>query len=274
VAYVVECLGRSIRKACDMAGLSRQVYRYEPRPDKDVAVRERLRELAQERRRFGSPRLHLMLRREGLVVNHKRTERLYREEGLALRRKRRRKGSSGVRVEPPAAQRPNEKWAMDFIHDSTADGRRFRALVVMDEYTRECPVIEVDRSLGGKRVVSVLDRLVECRCLPETITTDNGPEFIGKALDEWACRTGVKLHFISPGKPMENAYAESLNGRLRDECLSGNWFLSLADARETIETWRRDYNSVRPHSSLVGLTPREYAETTSGLQMALVSTTW
>ena len=270
--YAVACLGRSIRKACALVGISRAVYGYVPRPDKDVVLRERLRELAQERRRFGSPRLHLMLKREGLVMNHKRTERLYREEGLALRRRRRRKGASSVRVEPPMPQRPNEKWAMDFVHDSTADGRRFRALVVMDEYSRECPVIEVDRSLGGRRVVSVLDRLAESRSLPETITTDNGPEFTGKALDEWACRTGVKLHFIGPGKPMENAYAESLSGKLRDECLSGNWFLSLADARDIIETWRQDYNSARPHSSLGGLTPHEYAETTSGLQLALVST--
>jgi putative transposase len=271
--YVVAHLGRSIRKTCDLLGMSRAVYSYEPRPDRDVTVRERLLGLAQERRRFGSPRLHLLLKREGLVVNHKRTERLYREEGLALRRKRRRKGAAGVRVEPPVPQRPNEKWAMDFVHDSTADGRRFRALVVMDEYTRECPVIEVDRSLGGKRVASVLDRLSESRCWPETITTDNGPEFTGKALDEWACRTGVKLHFIGPGKPMENGYAESLIGKLRDECLSGNWFLSLADAREIIEAWRKDYNGARPHSSLGGLTPHEYAETTTGLQLALASTT-
>ena len=272
MAYAVGCLGRSLRRACELVGLSRPVYRYEPRPGKDEVTRERLRQLAQERKRFGSPRLHLLLRREGLVVNHKRTERLYREEGLALRRKRRRKGAAGVRVEPPMAQRPNEKWAMDFVHDSTADGRRFRALVVMDEYTRECPVIEVDRSLGGKRVVNVLDRLSESRSLPETITTDNGPEFTGKALDEWACRTGVKLHFIGPGKPVENAYAESLIGKLRDECLSGNWFLSLADAREVIEAWRKDYNGARPHSSLGGLTPWEYAEATTGLQLALVST--
>ena len=168
-------------------------------------------------------------------MNHKRTERLYREEGLALRQKRRRKGASCVRVEPPGAQRLNEKWAMDFVHDSTADGRRFRALVVMDEYTRECPVIEVDRSLGGKRVASVLDRLAESRSLPATITMDNGPEFTGKALDEWACRTGVNLHFIGPGKPMENAYAESLIGRPRDRCLSDNRFSSLTDARESID---------------------------------------
>lgn len=271
MAYAVACLGRSIRKACDLVGLSRAVYGYVPRPDSDMVVRERLRELAQERKRFGCPRLHLLLRREGLVVNHKRTERLYREEGLALRRKRRRKGASCVRIKPPAAQRPNEKWAMDFVHDSTADGRRFRALVVMDEYTRECPVIEVDRSLGGKRVVSVLDRLAESGRLPETITTDNGPEFTGKALDEWACRSGVNLHFIGPGKPMENAYAESLIGRLRDECLSGNWFLTLADARNVIEAWRRDYNDTRPHGSLGGLTPREFIDNTERLQLVLVS---
>ncbi len=271
MAYAVACLGRSLRKACELVGISRAVFGYAPHPDRDVAMRERLRELAQERRRFGSPRLHLLLKHEGLVVNHKRTERLYREEGLALRRTRCRKGSSSIRVEPPLPQRPNEKWAMDFVHDSTADGRRFRALVIMDEYTRECPVIELDRSLGGKRVVSVLDRLAESCSLPETITTDNVPEFTGKALDEWACRTGVKLHFIGPGKPMENAYAESLIGKLRDECLSGNWFLSLADAREIIEAWRKDYNGARSHSSLGGLTPREYAEATSGLQLALVS---
>ena len=180
VAYVVTHLGRSIRKACDLVGLSRPVYSYAPRPDRDASLRERLRELAQERRRFGSPRLHLLLRREGLVANHKRTERLYREEGLTLRRKRRRKGASDVRVEPPMLQRPNEEWAMDFVHDSTADGRRFRALVVMDEYTRECPVIEVDRSLGEKRVVGVLDQLLESCLLPATITTDNGPAFTNK----------------------------------------------------------------------------------------------
>ena len=272
MAYAVGCLGRSLRRACELVGLSRPVYRYHAQANKDKVVRERLRQLAQERHRFGSPRLHLLLRREGLVVNHKRTERLYREEGLALRRKRRRKGASGIRVVPLAPQRPNEKWAMDFVHDSTADGRRFRALVVVDQYTRECPAIEVDRSLGGRRVVSVLDRLSESRALPETITTDNGPEFTGKVLDEWACRTGVKLHFIGPGKPTENAYAESLIGRLRDECLSGNWFLSLADARDIIEAWRKDYNGARPHSSLGGLTPHEYAEITTGLQLALVST--
>jgi putative transposase len=202
----------------------------------------------------------VLLKREGLVVNHKRTERIYREEGLALRRKRRRKGAAGTRVIIPAPERPNQKWSMDFVTDSIVTGRRFRALAIVDDYSRECPAIEVDTSLGGARVVHVLERLSEMRGLPEVITVDNGPEFAGKVLDEWAYRKGVKLSFIRPGKPIENAFAESFNGRLRDECLNDNWFLSIRHAREVIEAWRKDYNSVRPHSALGGLAPREFME--------------
>ena len=205
-----------------------------------------------------------MLKREGLVINHKRTERLYCEEGLALRRKRCRKGAAGVRVVMPSPQRPNQCWSMDFVTDSIATGWRFRALAIIDDYSRECLAIEVDTSLGGRRVVGVLERLAETRGLPEVITADNGPEFAGRALDEWAYRKGVKLNFIRPGKPIENAFAESFNGRLRDECLNTNWFISLKHAREIIEDWRRDYNEVRPHSSLKGSTPKEYAEAASG----------
>jgi putative transposase len=199
-----------------------------------------------------------------MVINHKRTERIYREEGLALRRKKRRKGAAGVRVIIPAAVRPNEQWSMDFVSDSIVTGRRFRALTIVDNYTRECPAIEVDTSLGGARVVNVLDRLAERRELPEVITIDNGPEFAGKALDEWAYRKSIKLNFITPGKPVENAYAESFNGRLRDECLNTNWFMNLKHARNVIEDWRRDYNEVRPHSSLKNMTPMEYANATTG----------
>ena len=205
-----------------------------------------------------------MLKREGLVINHKKTERLYREEGLALRRKRKRKGAAGIRVVMAPPQRINERWSMDFVTDSTVTGRRFRALTIVDDYSRECPAIEVDTSLGGRRVVSVLERLAETRGLPEVITIDNGPEFAGKALDEWAYRQGVKLNFIRPGKPIENAFVESFNGRFRDECLNTNWFLSVKHAREVIEEWRRDYNEVRPHSSLKGITPKEYAEAAVG----------
>jgi len=153
---------------------------------------------------------------------------------------------------------PNERWSMDFAADSIVTGRRFRALVIVDDYSRECPAIEVDTSLGGRRVVQVLERLAEIRGLPKVITMDNGPEFTSKVLDEWAYNRGVKLNFIRPGKPIENAYAESFIGRLRDECLNENWFTTLNNARETIESWREDYNEGRPHTSLGGLTPREF----------------
>jgi len=199
------------------------------------------------------------------VINHKRTERIYHEEGLALRRKRRRKYAAGSRVMMSSPQRPNQRWSMDFVTDSIVTGRRFRALAIVDDYSRECPIIEVDTSLGGARVVSVLERLAETRGLPNVITTDNGPEFAGRALDEWAYRKGVKLNFIRPGKPIENAYAESFIGRLRDECLNENWFMNLKHARDIIEDWRRDYNEVRPHSSLHGRAPMEYAATATGL---------
>ena len=264
-AYAIEGLGLSERRACLLTGVSPSVYRYRPERGDDDALRRRMRELAGERKRFGSPRLHIMLKREGLVVNHKRTERIYNEEGLALRRKRRRKGAAGVRVTTPSPVRPNQKWSMDFVTDTTVAGRRFRALAIVDDYSRECPAIEVDTSLGGARVVGVLERLRETRGLPESITVDNGPEFAGKAMDEWAYRRGIKLNFIRPGKPVENAFAESFNGRLRDECLNTNWFMSVRHAREIIEDWRLDYNEVRPHSSLKGKTPKEFIEAVARL---------
>lgn len=265
MSHARESLGLSERKACELVDISASVYQYKPKEGNDAALRERLRELAGERKRFGSPRLHILLKRERLVVNHKRTERIYREEGLALRRKRRRKGAAGARVMMPAPQMPNERWSMDFVADSIVTGRRFRALAIIDDYSRECLVIEVDTSLGGRRVVGVLDRLAETRGLPGVITMDNGPEFAGRALDEWAYRKGVKLNFIRPGKPIENAFAESFNGRLRDECLNTNWFTNLKHARDIIKDWRKDYNEVRPHSSLKGRTPKEYAEAATGL---------
>ena len=263
--YAIESLGLSERRACLLTGVSPSVYRYEAKRGNDDELRTRMRELAGERKRFSSPRLHIMLTREGLVVNHKRTERIYREEGLGLRRKRRRKGTAGARVIIPAPERPNQKWSMDFVSDSAVTGRRFRALTIVDDYSRECPAIEVDASLGGVRVVGVLERLAETRWLPEVITVDNGPEFAGKALDEWAYRRGIKLNFIRPGKPVENAFAESFNGRLRDECLNINWFMSIKHAREVIESWRQDYNEVRPPSSLKGRSPNEYAEAVAAL---------
>lgn len=177
-----------------------------------------------------------------------------------MRKRKRKKTAAMTRVILPAPERPNQRWSMDFVTASLVTGLRFRARVIVDDYSRECPAIEVDTSIGGLRVVRVLERLAESRGLPEIITLDNGPEFTGKALDEWAYSRGVKLNFIRPGKPIENAYAESFIGRLRDECLNENWFLSLRDAREIIETWRIDYNDGRPHGSLRRLSPREHIE--------------
>jgi len=219
-------------------------------------VRERLRALAAARPRFGYLRLHLLLRREGLGVNHKWVYRLYREERLLVRPHRGRKHPAVPRVPLPAARRANERWGMDFIHDACADGRRFRCLTMVDEYTRECPVIAVDTSLPAARVIGTLEQLAGVRGLPRSLVVDHGPEFISRALDLWAYRRGIELVFIRPGKPVENAYVESFHSRFRDECLSTHWFETLTDARFQIERWRQDYNEVRPHTSLAGRTPQ------------------
>jgi len=227
--------------------------------ERDAALRLRLKELAAQRMRFGYRRLTAMLEREGTPANHKRVYRLYREEGLAMRiRQRRRIRWNGV-VARPAARRPNERWSMDFVSDCVSGGKVIRMLTMVDDCTRECPVIEVDTSLGGLRVRRVLDRMAIERGLPEAIVVDNGPEFRGRALAAWSEQRGVRLEFIQPGKPVQNAYIESFNGRLRDECLNANWFTSLSDARRKIETWRKDYNEQRPHSSLNYLPPAEFA---------------
>ena len=232
-------------------------WHYQPlRPERDRPVRERLRALAAARPRFGYLRLHLLLRREGLGVNHKWVYRLYREERLLVRPHRGRKHPAVPRVPLPAARRANERWGMDFIHDACADGRRFRCLTMVDEYTRECPVIAVDTSLPAARVIGTLEQLAGVRGLPRSLVVDHGPEFISRALDLWAYRRGIELVFIRPGKPVENAYVESFHSRFRDECLSTHWFETLTDARFQIERWRQDYNEVRPHTSLAGRTPQ------------------
>ncbi len=249
----------SERRACRTIGFARSSCRHHAEAKPPDEVRERLRILAQDRPRYGYRRLHVLLQREGVRVNHKRLWRLYREEGLAVRRKRRKRAALGRRVLLPAAQRINERWSMDFVGDSLADGRTFRTLNIVDDFTREAPAIVVDQSLPGERVVRELEALVLQRGTPQMIVTDNGPEFAGKALDAWAYRHGVKLHFIRPGKPVENAYVESFNGKFRDECLNEHWFTSLAHARDVIEGWRQDYNEVRPHSSLGNDTPAAFA---------------
>lgn len=217
-----------------------------------------MREIAEKRRRFGAPRIGVMLKRQGWKVNHKKVERLYAEEKLALRRRKRRKKFVGPRVPMPVPARPNQHLSMDFVQDRLTNGRKIRTLTLVDNFSRECPALEVDTSLGGRRVVRVLDRHIERHGVPEAITIDNGTEFDSKVMDEWAFRNKVKLDFISPGKPNENAYIESFNGKFRDECLNENLFVTLEHARKLIEDWRIDYNEERPHSSLADLTPAEF----------------
>jgi putative transposase len=262
VSYVEVEYQISERHACRLLGLGRSTHRYRARKaDRDAALRTRLKELAAQRMRFGYRRLTAMLEREGMAANHKRVYRLYREEGLAMRIRQRRRIRWNGAVTNPAATRPNERWSMDFVSDCVSRGKVIRMLTIVDDCTRECPVIEVDTSLGGLRVRRVLDRMASERGLPEAIVVDNGPEFRGRAMAAWSQQRGVRLEFIQPGKPVQNAYIESFNGRLRDECLNANWFTSLNDARRKIETWRRDYNEQRPHSSLNYLPPAEFART-------------
>ena len=240
-------------------GVYRSTLRYRSQGRDDAAgVSRRLHELAAQRPRFGYRRLHILLRREGVTVNHKRIERIYREAGLALRRRGRKRIATPRlgRSRPPDG--PNEHWALDFVSDATVAGRRIRVLAVIDAHTREALAIEVDTSLPGTRVVRVLDRIVAERGRPQQIVLDNGPELTGKVLDQWAHQQGVAIRFIDPGRPVQNAHAESFNGRLRDECLNQHWFLGLADARRIIEAWRQDYNHQRPHSALGYRTPEEF----------------
>ena len=253
-----ESFGRSINRACQLCNISRSSNGYQ-NTRQDEPVIGRLMELAQEKRRYGCRRLHELLRREGVVVNHKKTERLYRKAGLSLRIKKRKKLSAALRISLPTPVRSNQIWAMDFVSDSLADCRRFRCLNIIDLFTRECLRIVVDTSINGTRVAKTLDILKELRGLPETIVTDNGSEFTSKAMGIWALENKVHIAFIRPGKPMENGFVESFNGRFRDECLNENWFKTLKNARDKIEAWREEYKSRRPHSSLGMKTPQEFS---------------
>jgi putative transposase len=251
--------GYSQRRACALVGLEPKTYRYAPRRPDDAEIRARLRVLASERRRFGYRRLHLLLRREGVALNHKKLFRLYREERLAVRRRGGRKRALGTRAPMPMPQAPNQRWSLDFVSDVLADGRRFRALVVVDDFTRECLVLVGDTSLTGRRVARELDRIGELRGLPLLVVSDNGTELTSHAVLRWQEERGVGWHYIAPGKPVQNAFVESLIGRLRDECLNEHVFRSLPAARRILHAWRTDYNGSRPHTSLGGLTPNEFA---------------
>jgi putative transposase len=250
--------GLSERRACRFLGVGRSSQRYRARRTQPAGLRERLTELAAGRPRWGYRRLWVLLRREGYAVNWKRVYRLYRQAGLAVRRRRRKRAAVARRPLPPAT-RPNERWSMDFVHDRLTNGRWFRSLTIVDDFTRECLAIEVDRSLTGARVVEVLTQLAQGRPLARTIVVDNGPEFAGRVLDAWAYRRGITLAFIQPGKPTQNAFIESFNSRLRDECLNAHWFVTVTEAQLTIEHWRDDYNTQHPHGSLGRRTPSEFA---------------
>jgi putative transposase len=259
VRALTDQYGVSSRRACGPVQVHRSTFFYISHGKDDRALRLRLRELAATRPRFGYLRLHILLRREGWLVNKKRIYRLYGEEGLSVRTKYRRKRASHCRVTPDLPTAPNQRWSMDFVADTLDDGRRFRALTVVDLFTRECLAIEADFSLPGRKVAAVLDRLALTRTLPKIITVDNGTEFISKEMDSWAYRRGVQLDFIRPGRPVENAHIESFNGRLRDECLNAELFLTLEDALQKLAEWKSDYNKSRTHSSLGGLSPLEFA---------------
>ena len=248
-----------------MIGLSTATWRYQRQSDPmNTTLLERLKAHAADRPRFGYRRLHTLVDREGLRVNHKRVYGVYRGAGLQVRRRRRKRLTRGQRVPLPTPSRRGERWSMDFMVDTLADGRGFRTLNIVDDFTRECLAIEVDRSLPGLRVVRVLERLLATIGLPEIIVVDNGPEFSGRTLDTWAYAHGVQLRFIRPGKPIENAFVESFNGKFRDECLNEHWFTSIAEAQTLIEAWRVDYNTVRPHSALQRATPEQFANSLCG----------
>ena len=249
----------SERRACRVIGCDRMTVRYRSRRRDDPRLRERLRALARERRRFGYRRLLIFLRREGFLVNHKRLLRIYREERLMVRKRGSRKRAIGSRTPMPAASRPNDRWSLDFVSDQMVDARRFRVLAIYDDCTRECLAAVADVSLSGRRVGRELDLLIASRGKPRSIISDNGTELTSNAILSWCADTRVDWHYIDPGKPMQNPFIESFNGRLRDEFLNETLFTSLMQARLALEEWRRDYNTVRPHSRIGWLTPAEHA---------------
>jgi putative transposase len=260
VTVAIQQHGISEHRACRLTGLARSTQRRKLRSKVDDELAKRLTELARERQRFGYRRLTALLRREGRQVNHKRIYRLYRNLGLAMRKRKR--GHSGQRLAaapPNSVKAANQRWAMDFVADTLAQGRTFRVLTVIDEYTRECLAVEADTSLPGQRVIRVLERLALVRGLPLEIHVDHGPEFVCRAVRSWCEQQHVLLRYIEPGRPMQNGHIEAFNGRFRDECLNTNWFRNLAMARIQLESWRNDYNRARPHSALKYLTPNEFA---------------
>ena len=259
VAHLQASLGMSERRACRVVGADRKSMRYRSTRSDDTDVRTRLRDLAQQRRRFGYRRLHILLRRDGVLINRKKTQRLYTEEGLTVRKRRSRRRAVGARAAPLVAALPNQRWSLDFVHDQMACGRRFRVLNIVDDVTRECLRAVPDTSISGRRVVRELADLIAERGKPGMIVSDNGTELTSNAVLAWCGDAEITWHYIAPGRPMQNGYVESFNGRMRDELLNETLFLGLDHARCAIADWIADYNAERPHSSLGYTTPAAYA---------------
>jgi len=250
--------GISQRKSCDLAGISQQGYLYDAkRNPENEQIKIQLKDLAGKYRRWGFPTMLMYLRGQGVFANHKRLHRLYKEEGLQIAKRKRRKKQRTERVPLSVPTEPCVRWSLDFIHDSSYEDPKIKCLNVVDDFTRECLGIEVDTSIPGSQVVRLLDFLILLNGKPKSILPDNGPEFTSKVYALWAQEKGIRLEYIEPGKPQQNAFVEIFNSLMRDQCLNENWFINLEDAREKIENWRVEYNTIRPHGSL-GMTPEKY----------------
>jgi len=260
VAYLCEAHGVSQRRACNVMQTDRSSVRYQSKRVNDNEQREAIKRISKERRRFGYRRINVMLQREGIHMNHKKLRRIYAEENLQVRRRGGRKRALGMRRPMEVPDRPNQRWSLDFVSDAFTDGRRFRILTVVDDFSKENVLLVPDTSISGLRVTRELDQVFAERGMPRTIVSDNGTEFTSMAILKWVQDNGLDWHYIQPGKPTQNAFIESFNGKLRDECLNETLFASLSDAREELANWQDDYNNHRPHSSIGNLTPSEFVE--------------
>ena len=259
VAHLVDRHQVSQRRACAVLQVDRSTIRYQSKRKNDRELREAIKRVARDRRRFGYRRINVMLQREGIQMNHKKLRRIYTEEKLQVRRRGGRKRALGTRRPMQVPDGPNQRWSLDFVSDAFTDGRRFRILTVIDDFTKESVALVADTSISGLRVSRELDRAIFEHGRPKTIVSDNGTEFTSMAILKWVQKTGVDWHYIAPGKPTQNAFIESFNGKLRDECLNETLFSSLPDAKYELAKWREDYNNCRPHSSIGNLTPKEFA---------------
>lgn len=252
--------GLTERHALRVVGMSASTYRYQPAPDRNETLRAQIIEIAHRYKRYGAGMIYLKLRQAGLMVNHQRVDRLYAEVKLQVRRRKRKKVPLADRKPLGRPDLTNQVWSMDFVFDRTAEGRVIKSLTVVDDATHEAVAIVPERAIGGQTLTRILDRIGAQRGLPKAIRTDNGKEFCGRAMLTWAYERNIQLFLIEPGKPNQNAYIESFNGRFRDECLNEHWFTSLNHAKVVIEGWRCEYNEERPKRSLGGLTPAAYAK--------------